>query len=106
MPRLVRVPFLAALLLTAACGPRVPASRPTTTPTPTPTPATVVVPPVDTTLPTLTDVPTPVPDGRAAWAFAYMPGFVVYNVDTRAEITVEGDSVVAGTDSAMTHVRV
>jgi hypothetical protein len=35
-----------------------------------------------------------------------MPGFVVYNVDTRAEITVEGDSVAAGTDSAMTHARV
>ena len=97
---------LVASALLAACGPRVPAA-PRPAPTPTPAPSSVgPVAPIDTALPTITEVPTPVPDGRAAWAFAYMPGFVVYHVDTRAEISVEGDSVVPGRDSATTHVRV
>lgn len=100
-----RVTLVAALaLLAAACGPRTPAApRPASTPAPSPTIGPMA--PVDTSLPTVTEVPTPTPDGRAAWAFAYMPGFVVYTVDTRAEISVEGDSIESATDSATTHAR-
>ena len=109
---LVRTPLsapalAAVLLLAAACGPRVPATpRPTPSPAPSPSPTIGPTAPIDTTLPTVTEVPTPVPDGRAAWAFAYMPGFVVYTVDTRAEFEIWGDSVQAGRDSATTHASV
>src|SRR3954469_22034529 len=100
MTRRLTSSFLALLAIgVAACGPRVPATRPAPQPTTTPAPTTSA--PATTTTPV-----EPAVAGAASVIWA--PGYSSYVVTSQAAVHVEGDTTIAGgvrDDSVATRAR-